>query len=289
MKVLLDTKDLINVLEHNRPMKLSALRDYLRTHDSTIVLTFNNVRELVAPLSQGGDSIHIRCLLQKLETLSLSYLAEAGIPTEEVKEGVRAFNSASEYKPINPWVSRWDETMPGQRPMLGRMLIRRLDEIVLDIAGEESSVFAGYGSHEDALRQQFETDRRIPASARVPEQNFPRVIGRFISHFGIEKPTRSMDDFAKWVYEDPRRCPGLRLGYEVFHELLKNVGDKPDASDIPDISHTNAIPYVDGATVDRRMHGYCSQVCRRLQKTCSLIDYSDRIFPNLEALMSAKQ
>ena len=70
--------------------------------------------------------------------------------------------------------------------------------------------------------------------------------------------------------------------------MLKNVGDKPEASDIPDISHINAIPYADAATLDRRMHGYCSQVSRKLQKVQSVIDYADRIFPKLETLVSAK-
>jgi hypothetical protein len=114
------------------------------------------------------------------------------------------------------------------------------------------------------------------------------VIGRLIEHHKIEKPKEAIDDFAAWIYEDPRRCPGLRLGYEVFHELLKNVGDKPEAGDIPDLSHINAIPYADAATLDRRMHGYCSHVSRKLQKVQSTIDYADRTFPGLSALLSAK-
>ena len=103
-----------------------------------------------------------------------------------------------------------------------------------------------------------------------------------------KKPNASVDDFASWIYKDPRRCPGFRLGYEVFHELLKNVGDKPEASDIPDISHINAIPYVEAATLDRRMHGYCSQVSRKLQKVQSAIDYAGRIFLDLKTLVSEK-
>ena len=288
MKILLDSKDLIDVVEHDRPVKLEEFRAYLHDHHSSLVLTFNSIRELAAPLAQGIDSLHVRYLLQKLETLPVCYLAEVGIPTEEVQEGVRAFNSGGEYKPISPWVSRWDKTIRGPRPPIGKMLILRLDEIVLDIARVDASVFAGYDFYEQALRQQFETDRNIPAFARVPEQNFPKVISRLIEHYGIEKPTRATDDFAAWIYKDPRRCPGLRLGYEVFHELVKNVGDKPDASDIPDLSHINAIPYVDAATLDRRMHGYCSQVGRKLQKAQSTIDYTDRIFPSLNALLSAR-
>jgi hypothetical protein len=288
MKILLDSKDLIDIVEHDRPVKLEDFLNYLNDHDSSLVLTFNNVRELAAPLAQGMDALHVRDLLQRLETLPLSYLGEVNIPTDEVKQAVRAFNSATEYNSINPRVSRWDETIPGPKPAVGKMLILRLDEIVLDIARVDASVFSGYSFYKDALRQQFENDRRIPSSARVPEHNFPKVVGRLIEHYGIEKPNASVDDFAVWIYKDPRRCPGLRLGYEVFHELLKNVGDKPEAGDIPDISHINAIPYADAATLDRRMHGYCSQVSRKLQKVQSAIDYADRIFPDLKTLLSAK-
>lgn len=288
MRILLDSKDLIDIVEHGRPVKLEDFRNYLHDHDSSLVLTFNNVRELAAPLAQGIDALHVRDLLQRLETLPLSYLGEANIPADEVKGAVRAFNSGTEYNPINPWVSRWDETIPGPRPAVGKMLILRLDEIVLDIARVDASVFSGYSFYKDALRQQFENDRRIPAAARVPERNFPKVVERLIEHHRIEKPNGPLDDFAAWIYKDPSRCPGFRLGYEVFHELLKNVRDEPEASDIPDISHINASPYADAATLDRRMHGYCSQVSRKLQKVQSGIDYANRIFPDLKSLLLAK-
>src|SRR5260370_19767798 len=109
MKILLDSKDLIDVIEHDRPIRLEEFRAYLNDHRCSLALAFNNVRELAAPLAQGIDSLHVRSLLQKLETLPVSYLAEMLIPSEEVKEAVRAFNSAIEYNPINPWVSRCDE------------------------------------------------------------------------------------------------------------------------------------------------------------------------------------
>jgi hypothetical protein len=188
MKVLLDSKDLIDIVEHDPPVQLEEFRNYLHDHNSSLVLTFNNVRELVAPLAQGINPLHVRALLQRLETLPLSYLGEVNIPTDEVKQAVRAFNSATEYKAINPWVSRWDETIPGPKPSVGKMLILRLYEIVLDIARVDASVFSGYSFYKDALRQQFENDRRISPSARVPEQNFPKVVGRLIKHYGIEKP-----------------------------------------------------------------------------------------------------
>jgi hypothetical protein len=240
MRILLDSKDLIDVVEHNRPVTVDDFRVYLRDHGSSLVLTFNNFRELVAPLSRGIDSLHMRDVLQKLETLPVCYLGEMAVLSEETKSAIRAFNSGREYEPISPYVSRWDETLPGPRPPVGRMLILRLDEIVLGIAGEDPSVFAGYDFYEEALRHLFASNRCIPAPIRVPEENFPNVFRRLIPDYGIEKPTKQISDFAAWVYENPRRCPALRLDYEVFHEVLRNLGDIPKASDIPDLCNNRS-------------------------------------------------
>jgi len=288
MRVLLDTKDLINVLEHDRPVKLSELRDYLLAQNSTIVLTFGNVRELAAPLAQGAPNVHVNFLLQRVETLPVSYLGEVMLPGNEVQAAVRAFNSGAEYQPIDPYVSRWDETMSGTPSATARGLILGLNEIVLLAAREDRSLFAGFGFYEGSLRKLFENDRLLPAPARVPEKNFPNVLGRAIAANGIEKPVRGIEEFGQWVYADPRRCPALRLGHDAYHEILKNVADVPEAGDIPDLMQIKCTPYVDIVTLDRRMRGYCSQVCQRLQKAHPFINYSDRIFSSLEELMSAK-
>lgn len=65
MKILLDSKDLIDIVEYDRPVKLGDFFAYLHDHGSRLVLTFNNVRELAAPLAQGIDAIHVRDLLQR--------------------------------------------------------------------------------------------------------------------------------------------------------------------------------------------------------------------------------
>jgi len=157
MRVLLDTKDLINVLEHDRPVKLSELRGYLVAQNSTIVLTFGNVRELAAPLAQGAPNVHVNFLLQRVETLPVSYLAEVMLPVNEVRAAVHAFNSGAEYEPIDPYVSRWDQTMSGTPSAAARSLILHLNEIVLLAAREDRSLFGGFGFYEESLRKLFET------------------------------------------------------------------------------------------------------------------------------------
>jgi hypothetical protein len=75
-----------------------------------------------------------------------------------------------------------------------------------------------------------------------------------------------------WIYSDPLRCPGLRLHYEAFHELERNIHEKALPGDIPDFAHIAAIPYVDYATVDQRMVHYCHTAARKLKKLSPAVE-----------------
>jgi hypothetical protein len=79
--------------------------------------------------------------------------------------------------------------------------------------------------------------------------------------------------FAEWIYADASRCPSQRLGYEVWHKMVRNINDIPHASDLEDFEHISCLPYVDILTLDRRMHGYVSQVSKALST-----DYDRKIF-----------
>jgi hypothetical protein len=72
----------------------------------------------------------------------------------------------------------------------------------------------------------------------------------------------SIPDLADWIYDSAARCPGLRLRYEVFHQIRRNMGDASDASDFADLAHGLCLPYVDLATLDRRMAAYVRQASR---------------------------
>jgi len=95
-------------------------------------------------------------------------------------------------------------------------------------------------------------------------------------------------NFVSWVYADARRCPALRLGHEVYNEIVKNINDIPESGDIPDMALIRVIPYVDAVRLDRRMRSYCSQVCQKLQKALPALNYVDCIFANLQELIGAK-
>lgn len=71
-----------------------------------------------------------------------------------------------------------------------------------------------------------------------------------------------MDTLAEWIWDRPARCPALRLDYEVYHQIRRNVTDRGYLQDFEDFAHVKCVPYVDRATLDRRMAGYVRQVSR---------------------------
>jgi hypothetical protein len=44
-------------------------------------------------------------------------------------------------------------------------------------------------------------------------------------------PNGREDEFARWIYVDPRRCPGLRLYHEVHRQLIMNRDDQFEVGD----------------------------------------------------------
>lgn len=66
---------------------------------------------------------------------------------------------------------------------------------------------------------------------------------------------------------------------------MLNVANVPEVGDFSDLSHIYAIPYVDAATLDRRMRTYCSQASRRIARLAFGIDYRDRLYHDLGEVM----
>lgn len=64
------------------------------------------------------------------------------------------------------------------------------------------------------------------------------------------------------------------------------LGDSPKDSDIPDFAHINAIPYVDAATLDRRMLHYFRTVVSKLRTLNASIAYDVYVYPSVGDLMT---
>jgi hypothetical protein len=109
VRILLDAKDLINLVEHDTPLSLNDFANWLNIRNPRLVLTAMNISELVAPLKRGGDFLEIRVLLQALERSPVCFLRETYIVLQELQSAIEAFRAGTEFQMPDPYVVRWDE------------------------------------------------------------------------------------------------------------------------------------------------------------------------------------
>lgn len=289
MRILLDSRDLINLAEHGRPTTTRDFDSYLRARNHEIVLTFTNVRELASPLAAGAEFLRVRSLLQALEQLPHAYLKEVTIVGIEIQSALDAFNSGTEYRNCSPYVTRWDHTLmmaPGQRPGTENWVNLRLDEIIYYINLVRPDVFAPPEHHLGTLQALLQTDRTTLRAGQAPaRQHFINSIKRHAATHGVRLPIGGEDEFGEWVYASPNRCPGLRLHHETYRALMANYTDVPETADFSDLAHVLAIPYVDAATIDRRMRHYCSIASRKMLRFGAANNYADRLYQDVATLM----
>jgi hypothetical protein len=286
VRIYLDSKDLINVVEHANPLSLAELSERLNTHTAKLVLSFSSVTELVAPLAYNGDTLKVRQWLNDLETVTPHYLAESSIQVSELRSAIDAYNTKTEYTAIDPYVRRFDFTL---RSVAKPDIVNyRLSDIVLDIWRHQHDWFEIPIRYARSLRAILGADRQIPNSRRRAKlgAHFGNVISRYMAQGGIAIP-EDLSRIASWVYDLPRRCPGLRLSYEVFHQLAFDPLDAVKDSDLLDIAQMLVIPYVDAMTVDRRMFHYFKGAARKLKQGDRSIRYADYVYSRVEDLIAA--
>ena len=286
MNVLVDARDLIELVERAQPASIGEVDAFLRVHNHKFVLSFTNVRELVSTLAVNDDFLRVRPWLQSLERMPHRYIQEVVIPRDEINAAVDAFNGGAAYRPPDLFVRRWDETLmplPGKRTSGIEELVNiRLDDIVYWIYRARRATFAPPERFLLTLQRQFEEDRRALRAGQAPaEDHFIRVVRHHSVTHRIQLPAAREDQFAAWIYENPDRCPGLRLGHEVHRALMENLNDVPETADFADLSHVYAVPHVDAATLDRRMRHYCRIASERMLARGGSVNYIERVYDNL--------
>jgi len=290
MRILLDSRDLINLLEHDGPMAPAEYDSYLCAGDHLNVLSLTNIRELAAPLATGEEFMNIRPRLQSLERMPHTYLMEVAIIGLEIHSAVRAFEEKTAYQSPSVYTTRWDHVLllaPGQRRSVADNLINfRLDEIVHLINRVNPDVFAPPEHYLPQLQQQLAQDRAsLRAGQAAARTHFVGAIRRHANSYQVHLPHGREEEFAEWVYQNPNCCLGLRLQHETYRALMANYGDVPETGDFSDLAHVCALPYVDAATFDRRMRHYCDAASRKLLMLACVNDYRDRIHQDLGTLM----
>jgi Protein of unknown function (DUF2442) len=289
MRVLLDASSLIDV-EHGKPVSFGELDRILREHHARLVLTYTNVLEFAAPFEKTGDRFALRGQLQQVERLPVGYLREGGIIYAELKEAMEAFKDGRECMLIRPYVKRWDETLVVEGPSPAEVLVNQsLYDLVSMAVSRGNAVPLVKQRWGPWLEGQFEQDRKIqPETRKAIGKHFPGAILKGLAAYSIPFPHDKVNKFADWVYENPIRCPGLRLAYDFRQELMNNLEEKVSPNDIFDRAHVLAVPYVDAATMDHNAADLCRRVIRRLKKDNPAIRYEERIFASLKDLLQTK-
>ena len=284
MRILLDAKDLIDLVEFNRPIEITALSAWLNKGRATLVLSMTNVSDFVGAVFDGGDFLRMRALLQKIETLPLAYIREGRIIRDELSLAVAAYQPGHEPTSLDPYVSRWDEAAHWKdesalKPLVGL----RLDEIVYMARG----AIQAYKKLTAVQRTHIERQRELPDSERMsPRDIFINAIPKRFTDHGIEVPKIDFPTFGQWLWRVPSRCLGLRLQFEAYHQLLKDRSLAFQNGDIADFAHIAALPYADFSTVDKRIADLLGKVFRRLQKCDGKADLSGRIFKRVGDLLA---
>ncbi len=198
-------------------MRLDDFRDRLQRGVHELAITPTVVFELAAPLIDPSSDTVITRLLNDLETLPITYLANGQISPREIEAAIESHSSGIEYVAIDPFVDRLDAAIPisGPAPTAG-YLHHGLAETVFTIWQSRPDVFQRSTEWVQRLQASLSADRALPSPPRL-DHHFREKFRRDLRLYGIREPA-SVDDFADWVYESSTRCPGLRLAYETYLE-----------------------------------------------------------------------
>lgn len=266
MKVCLDAKDLISILQVGQPCTANQFAQYLIQHGCQLAVSSYTIMELSAPLLYPSSKTNVMKLLNDLAGLPIAYV-HADIRGLELREALDAFSSGREYQHISPFVKRFDESLDlSAKPGTYQFINYSLSEIVWDLYAQGRLM--GMDHYAKQMKEYVAADRDIKRPPSL-KSHFAKVVERNLRDDGILCPEVPINNFSDWVYDNPDRCPSIRLSYEVWHQIVKNKGDRLRDSDMEDFQHLICLPYVDFITLDRRMHRYVSQAAKRIGMHCS--------------------
>jgi hypothetical protein len=287
MKILLDAKDLIGVVEHSRPVSVAELRSWLLVRNSVLVYSLENVRALAGPLaSDPSCAERVAGYLMQLETLPHCYIS-ANIDRLEQGAAVGSFVENREYQPIDPYVPRFDCVFPPlARPDRPSYTI---SEVIFDAFRRSPQIFARRPNIEE-FHANAMGERRNRVNLKAPVD--VSLSGTPFVEFLI-KDFHVSDGLAKevfsWVAAEPYRCPGLHLIAAMGAVVSRDIGYVARPGDPYDLSDVMQIPYVDRTTLDRTMHHYFRTAVRQLERSGELGYVSEGVFKSLSELLKAEQ
>jgi hypothetical protein len=277
MRIYLDTKDLINLIEKSFPCNTEDFDNKLRPNGYQLVISFANILEISAPLLHDRIGTKIMGLLNKIEKLPIIFI-KADVIALELSEAIKAYEQSREYNHINPFVNSFDEVLISP-PMSKYSLKRSLSETMFMMWNQSPDIFRGFNQYSIKLKNVLDEDRAVKKHPELRDHFFVAV-ARSLKMSKLAFPQQELSKLAQWIYESTSRCPSMRVRYEVYHKLRQNKTDTVKCGDIADFSHMDYLPYVDMITLDRRMATYAKRVCSDLR-----LDLRGKIYKSIQEIL----
>ena len=284
MHILLDAKDLINVLEHSNPMKLSEFDGWLRARDADLVCSLVNIRGLAAPLALGSSFLpQVKGSLDRLESLPHSFVT-SGIDLLELQRALDCFDAGKEYVAIDPYVPRFDYVFP--RFANPRKLYYPMRDSVIDLWRACPNVFQPQPKYHKLQALGMSMDRgRMTARQSSSEPPSEWIVEILTLKMNVEEERATQ--VASWIAANPLRCPAMWLARAVGFSMSQNQSYAARKDDTFDMAEMWTIPYTDAATVDRCMLDLFSRARRNLGRKYDSAGPRSKVYRSLSELMAA--
>ena len=285
MRILLDAKDLINVVEHSNPVKLSEFDGWLRTRDADLVYSLVNIRGLAAPLALGSSFLpQVKDYLDRLESLPHCFVT-SGIDLLELQRALDCFDAGKEYVAINPYVPRFDYVFPPfANP--GKLYYPMRDSAV-DLWRACPNVFQPQPKYHKLQALGMSMDRdKMAARQSSSEPPSDWIVEILTLKMNVEEERATQ--VASWIAANPLRCPAMWLARAVGFSMSQNQSYAARKDDTFDMAEMWTIPYTDAATVDRCMLDLFSRARRNLGRKGDSAGPRSKVYRSLSELMAAE-
>lgn len=280
-RLYLDTRDLIELLTNRGDVGLDRLATLLREQQWELVYSFANTCEVAIPddVHETGRRFGILAELPHTFIRNLPPMRRL-----EFASAVAAYSQNAEPEAVDVFVAAWPQTFtyPNQDADLAAATRMSLREQVTGMAKLNPNLFRNKPEHMRSMQLAVDKDRTVTDAVRRSRIRSERAVQLALEDAALPVPPQGLSAFARWLRDNPARCPGWRIFEESYLEFCTNKHDQVDVGDLSDWSHVSAIAYVDAITLDRRIAGYVRAAAEKLETLNRDVRYSQRLYPSLK-------
>ena len=288
----MDTSHLQKWCQHTlEDQELNFLEENRAKEECTFVLSSVHVGEIAARLDHDAAL----SMGQFLDTLRHKWLR---LPNDifslEIKEAFRAFNNGSTPAGVNAFVPNFVDTQVALSLEDYRYYRRAsIETIIGDLLSQQDVT----------LRHSEASERKVSGWSRV-QSHIISLMGNWrnsvtrryrdvtaqaltdgqvqdYDHLGEQERT-----FIDVLVETPEWTPSHWVTFHSQHQCHRNIGYLWRGSDVNDVTHLSALPYVDHITLDRRWYAYAYQAPRSVPTSSPIRDLSQRLGRSITDLMT---